>query len=88
MLDTDRTDFDFQNGVEVRFGCTFGIGGACDDCGGGGGYGTACGYGNGCGCPQDNYAWEVAWWGLDEDAPIDYVLRRRSCSMKSACTAW
>ena len=21
----------------------------------------------GCGSPPDNYAWEVAWWGLDED---------------------
>lgn len=69
VLDTDRTDFDFRSGAEVRFGCTFGIGDGCDDnCGYGYGNGCGCDSCNSCAsCPSDNFAWEVAWWGLDED---------------------
>ena len=75
VLSTHQTDFDYREGVEVRFGSSFTIGSACDagsasGCGTGYGYGYN-GYGN-CGtcapaCP-DVYAWEVVWWGLDDDS--------------------
>ena len=65
----------WRGGVEVRLGCTFGIGDGCDDC-----YRRLrrCGTG-GCNsaaiaaattpaacqpCCQQMYAWEVAWWGI------------------------
>ena len=75
-------DPDLRAGVEVRLGCTFGIGDSCD-CGGsgcgGGGYGNACG-GDSCGCQpcctpccQQMFAWEVAWWGIDRDVQEQYV---------------
>ena len=62
VLDTDKTDFDFRSGVELRFGSTFSIGSDCDEGCGGHGYPSTCSS-----CAQDNFAWEVAWWGLDED---------------------
>jgi hypothetical protein len=69
-------DHDFRSGAEVRFGSTFTICDECDTCDTG--YNTGC-Y-NGCGscntgctscascCPPTVYAWEFAWWGLDDDA--------------------
>jgi len=74
-------DPDWREGVEVRFGSTFGIGDSCD-------YGTACdfgGYGNACGgdscgcqpcctpCCQQMFAWEVAWWGMNREVQEQYV---------------
>ena len=57
-------NFDFREGVEVRFGSTFTIGDSCSACQ------STCGYNTGCGCnscaPQTTYAWEVAWWGLND----------------------
>jgi len=77
----------WQGGVEVRLGCTFGIGDTCDygdacgDCGpcnSGSGCNNGCD--NACGCQpcctpccQQMYAWEVAWWGLDDDRRDQYV---------------
>ena len=68
-------DFDYRAGVEVRLGSTFSVGGTCDDgtsCSTGHGYGYN-GYGsNSCNtCPPacpDIFAWEVAWWGIDDDS--------------------
>jgi len=67
----DRTvlvqpDHDFRSGVEVRFGSTFTIGDSCDTCNTG--Y-SGCNTCAPCSAPSV-YAWEVAWWGLDDD-PID-----------------
>jgi hypothetical protein len=66
VLSTIDTDHDYREGVEVRLGSTFTImsgSDACDD-----------GCYNGCNscqpCAADVYAWEVAWWGLD-DSPED-----------------
>jgi hypothetical protein len=66
VLSTINTDHDFREGVEVRFGTTFTIGDSCD---------TGCYDGcNSCGSCPTVYAWEVAWWGLDDDADdITYV---------------
>lgn len=68
-LSSDCVDFDYAPGAEVRFGATFSVGDSFGPGYGGCGYG---GYGcgaNSCGscAPVDHYAWEVAWWGLDED---------------------
>ena len=60
VLGTHFVDHDYREGVEARIGSTFTIGEPCD---------TGCynGY-NGCApCAPDVYAWEVAWWGLDDD---------------------
>jgi hypothetical protein len=71
---------DWREGVEVRLGCTFGVGDGCDygDCGTGCGP-TGCG-GDACGCQpccqpccQQMYAWEVAWWGIDRDVQDQFV---------------
>jgi hypothetical protein len=82
VLSMPHADHDYREGIEVRFGSTFSVGGSsCDtDCGpyGYGGYGDSSGYGGGyghgsgygdcggCGCQQD-YAWEVGYWILDDD---------------------
>jgi hypothetical protein len=69
VVNTAQIATDYQPGVEFRFGSTFTCGDSCQQpCGSGYGYG-------GCGCnscapscaPSQMYAWEVAWWGLDED---------------------
>ena len=70
VVSTRDANYDFRSGVEVRFGSTFQIGDGCDNCNScGSGYGYT-----GCGCnscaparPLTTYAWEVAWWGLDND---------------------
>ena len=54
----------------------------------GNGYGYRVRLRHGCGCPQDNYAWEVAWWGLDEDNQSSHLLRPAIGSTTFACTAW
>ena len=69
FISTDNVEPDFRSGVEVRFGSTFSIGG-CDSCGSGYGYGggaAVCGCNSCASCNVTNYAWEVAWWGLDHD---------------------
>ncbi|MGH7606448.1 MAG: hypothetical protein ACREME_03830, partial [Gemmatimonadales bacterium] len=70
VVSTHQTNHDFREGVEVRVGSTFTISEPCDT------YNTGCGpagYG-GCHscapCAVDVYAWEVAWWGLDDDAEV------------------
>jgi hypothetical protein len=64
VLGTHFVDHDYREGVEVRFGSTFTIGDSCDT-------GCETGYYGGCNscapCAVDVYAWEVAWWGLDDD---------------------
>jgi hypothetical protein len=79
------SDYDFEPGVEVRFGCTFSFGDSCNTCNTGcGGYGY--GYG-GCNngvpcCSSDIYAWEVGWWGLDENENnATYVVDQTSSGM-------
>jgi hypothetical protein len=72
----------WRGGVEVRLGATFGIGDGCDygdDCGYGGSYGNGGGC-DPCGCEpccqpccQQMYAWEVGWWGLDNEVQQQYV---------------
>ncbi len=63
VLTTRDADYDWRVGMEVRFGSTFTIGESCNACQ------STCGYNTSCGCnscaPQQMYAWEVAWWGLD-----------------------
>jgi hypothetical protein len=69
VLGTHFVDHDYREGVEVRFGSTFTISDACDTCNGGP---TGC-YGgcNACApCAVDVYAWEVAWWGIDDDVEL------------------
>ncbi len=65
-------DYDFRAGIEVRFGSTFTIGDSSSTCQ------SPCGYNTGCGCnscaPVTTYAWEVAWWGLDNDENVDTVV--------------
>jgi hypothetical protein len=70
VMSTHDTDQDFREGVEVRFGSTFTILSSSDTC--------DSGCYNGCNscqpCAADVYAWEVAWWGLD-DSPEDVTYR-------------
>jgi hypothetical protein len=65
VFSTDQADFEFREGIEVRFGSTFTVGGSsCDTGCGPYGYGNAgC---NTCDTPQ-LFAWEVAFWGIDRD---------------------
>lgn len=68
LCDAD-IDYDYRPGGEVRFGSTFGVGSACNaGYYGGYGYGNGCGSGQGCGnCPPPQmYAWEAAYWILDD----------------------
>lgn len=89
VLDARDVNFDFREGVEVRFGSTFSIGepcSACDACSHG--YGLSnngCNGGCGCGCPT-TYAWEFAWWGLDNQPSTETVVydgTNRLVGMKS-----
>jgi hypothetical protein len=77
VVSTSDVDYDWRSGAEVRFGCTFDVGHQCDSC-------NTCGSGYGypaCGCnscapcspPPTTFAWEVAWWGLDND-PQAYIF--------------
>lgn len=73
VVSSHQTDFDFRAGVEVRFGSTFSIGSDCDaygSCGSGYGGGNSCGPAT---APQ-LYAWEAAWWGIDDDAQCSTYL--------------
>lgn len=80
-LCSNMADYDFRSGLEVRLGSTFTVGG-CNSCGsgyGGCGYGySGCG-GNSCGCNScasscgTMYAWEVAWWGIDDNPDVIVV---------------
>jgi hypothetical protein len=69
VMSTIETDHEYREGVEVRFGSTFAIMSGCDTC--------DSGCYNGCNscqpCTADIYAWEVAWWGLD-DSPEDITI--------------
>jgi hypothetical protein len=69
VMSTVDTDHEYREGVEVRLGSTFTIMSSCDTCDSGCYDGC-----NGCNscqpCAADVYAWEVAWWGLD-DSPED-----------------
>ena len=72
VLSSDDIDYEFQPGIEVRFGSTFSVGGGYDDSAyyGASGCGHSnYGYSNDCGgcAPAALYAWEFVWWGLDED---------------------
>ena len=64
-LTSRDANFDFREGVEVRFGSTFTVGDACSTCQTGC---NSCGPTNcgGCSTPT-TYAWEFAWWGLDNN---------------------
>ncbi len=66
---------DWREGIEVRLGCTFGVGDSCDYGDSGcGGYGEACGCEPGCNpCCQQMYAWEVAYWGIDREVQEQFV---------------
>jgi hypothetical protein len=67
FISTANVEPDFRSGIEVRLGSTFSVGG-CDSCGCGSGYGYGgCGCNSCQSCNMTNYAWEVAWWGLDRD---------------------
>lgn len=63
VLCTEEVSQDFRSGVEIRLGSTFVVGGSTCN--------TGCGYGYpGCGpsCSSGTmYAWEVAWWGIDDN---------------------
>ncbi len=89
VIDSRDVNFDFREGVEVRVGSTFNIGepcSACDACSHG--YGLSnngCNGGCGCGCPT-TYAWEFAWWGLDNQPSTETVVydgTNRLIGMKS-----
>jgi hypothetical protein len=70
VVSSHQAEFDYREGVEVRLGSTFTIGSECDSsaCGHGYGYGHGC---NTCApCSVDVYAWEVAWWAIDDDAQV------------------
>ena len=67
VLSTIDADSDFRSGAEIRFGSTFGIGGGCDS-----GYGGGCGGCGGCGqsCATTNFAWETAYWAIDDNENV------------------
>jgi hypothetical protein len=78
FMTTRDVNFDFREGVEVRFGSTFTIGDSCSSCQSGCngyGYGYNCNTSSGCGnCgPATTYAWEAAWWGLNNNDSEDMV---------------
>ena len=84
ILTSRDVDYDFRAGLEVRVGSTFTIGESCNTCQ------SSCGYNTGCGCnscaPPTTYAWEVAWWGLDnspDDAMVMFNGTDRIYGMKS-----
>ncbi len=83
VLCTSDVAPDFRSGVEVRLGSTFVVGGSSCN--------TGCGYGYpGCGpspcSPGTMYAWEVAWWGLDDnpnDQTVSEMPNMRMYGMKT-----
>ena len=84
VLTTRDADYGWAPGVEVRLGSTFTIGESCNACQ------STCGYNTSCGCnscaPQQMYAWEVAWWGLDNDTSsqrVDYMPGNPMVGMKN-----
>ncbi len=84
VLTTRDADYGWAPGVEVRLGSTFTIGESCNACQ------STCGYNTSCGCnscaPQQMYAWEVAWWGLDNDSStqrVDYMPGNPMAGMKN-----
>jgi hypothetical protein len=73
ILTNRDADFNFREGVEFRFGSTFTIGESSSACQ------SPCGYNmNGCGCnsccPPTIYAWEVAWWGINDSPESQTVV--------------
>ena len=69
VVSTQQAEYDYRPGLEVRFGSTFTVGdscNACNSCGSGYGYGGC----NSCApaCSGTTYAWEFAWWGIENDA--------------------
>jgi hypothetical protein len=71
VLTTRDANFDFREGVEARFGSTFTIGDTQSACQ------SSCGYNTGCGCNScapTTYAWEVAWWGLNDSPSTETVV--------------
>jgi Putative beta barrel porin-7 (BBP7) len=84
VLTSRDANYDFREGMELRVGSTFTIGDSCNACQ------SSCGYNTGCGCnsctPQTTYAWEVAWWGLDDSPNTDtavYDTTNRLVGMKN-----
>lgn len=84
IMTSRDVDFGFREGVEVRVGSTFTIGEASSACQSSCGYNTGCGS---CSCaPPTTYAWEVAWWGLNDspdDAMVTFNGADRIYGMKS-----
>ncbi|HVT26829.1 MAG TPA: BBP7 family outer membrane beta-barrel protein [Lacipirellulaceae bacterium] len=79
ILDSRDVNFDFREGVEVRIGSTFTLGGPRDECQadcGGYGYGyPGCNTCNACSCaPPTTYGWEVAWWGLNDSPSTETAV--------------
>jgi hypothetical protein len=77
VLSTENVDHDYRSGVEVRFGSTLSAGGwGDDDCHSGYGYGHSYGHGTGCDsqCATNDYAWELAYWYLDDDINTAQVV--------------
>ena len=72
ILTNRDVDFDYRAGVEIRFGSTFTIGEPCNTCQ------SSCGYNTGCGSnsctPQTMYAWEVAFWAIDNSPDETMVM--------------
>jgi hypothetical protein len=69
VVNTSQVATDFRPGVEFRFGSTFTCGDSCQQpCGSGYGY-NACGCNSCAPAPSCSrmYAWEAAWWGIDDD---------------------
>ena len=65
VLSTQNVDYDFNSGMEIRFGSSFTVGDGCSS--GCNGYGNGyAGCNTGCGGGQ-LYAWEAAFWGLDSE---------------------
>ncbi len=78
ILTNRDVNFDFREGLELRVGSTFTIGDSCSACQ------------SGCGCnscaPQTTYAWEVAWWGINnspDDSTVMFNGTDRIYGMKS-----
>jgi hypothetical protein len=75
VLTTSDGDHDYRNGVEVRFGSTFGCGGGHDAYGCGTPYGYGYGCNDDCGsCDVQEYAWEVGYWIIDDDVNQAQVI--------------
>jgi putative beta barrel porin BBP7 len=85
IMTTRDVNFDFREGVEIRVGSTFTIGEPQCACQSSCGYNTSCGGCNSC-APVTTYAWEVAWWGLNDnpnDQMVEFDGTNRIYGMKS-----